>query len=227
MFSCLEHRGRGVKAHELESWMWGRQAVRGELFCYFVQQHGELTLRGMGKIDRGESRNKGQPYIREAIWSGLSDEGQFLLQYHRSEFSSVSVPSWGEVRMDPFLNDWAADQAPANHSHKTQKTRVIMRICDAGKRASADLSPTICGLAVLALVQIKSFLRGNFTIFLSIILHIKDMEQVIYREDTGILLSAIKMNTIICDKSIFLLCMKRHQRSVLNLSVLRCNAKRE
>ncbi len=81
------------------------QAVTGELFCYFVQQHGELTLRGMGKIDRGERGNKGQLYIREAIWSGLSDEGQFPLQYHRSEFSSLSVPSWGEVRKDPFLSD--------------------------------------------------------------------------------------------------------------------------
>lgn len=55
-----------------------------------------------------------------------------------------------------------------------------MRICDAGKHASADLSPAICGLAALALVQIKSFLRGYFTMFLSIFfLHIKDMEQVI------------------------------------------------
>ena len=54
-----------------------------------------------------------------------------------------------------------------------------MRICDAGKRASADLSPAICGLAALALVQIKSPLRGNFTMFPSIILQIKDTEQVI------------------------------------------------
>ncbi len=53
-----------------------------------------------------------------------------------------------------------------------------MRICDAGKHASADLSPAICGLVALALVQIKSSLRGNFTMFLSINLHIKDMEQV-------------------------------------------------
>lgn len=54
-----------------------------------------------------------------------------------------------------------------------------MRICDAGKHASADLSPAICGLAALALVRIKSFVRGNFIMFLSIILQIKDMEQVI------------------------------------------------
>lgn len=54
-----------------------------------------------------------------------------------------------------------------------------MRICDAGKRASADLSSAICGLADMALVQIKSFLKGNFTMFFSIILQIKDMEQVI------------------------------------------------
>lgn len=94
-----------MEARGPESWMRSRQAARRELFCYFVRQHGELTLRGTGKIDRGESGNKGQLYIREAIWSGLSDEGQFLLQYHRSEFSSLSVPSWGEVRMDPFLND--------------------------------------------------------------------------------------------------------------------------
>lgn len=101
MIGAQVQRGGGVRAAELDV----RQAVRGELFCYFVQQHRELTLRGMWKIDRGERGNKGQLYIREAIWSGLSDEGQFLLQYHRSEFRSPSVPSRGEVRMDPFLND--------------------------------------------------------------------------------------------------------------------------
>lgn len=54
-----------------------------------------------------------------------------------------------------------------------------MRICDAGKHASADLSPAICGLVALARLQLKSPLRGNYTMFPSIILHIKDMEQVI------------------------------------------------
>lgn len=56
-----------------------------------------------------------------------------------------------KVRMDPFLNDWAADQAPANHSHRAWRG-VIMRICDAGKHASAGSSPAICGLASLALM---------------------------------------------------------------------------
>lgn len=95
-----------------------------------------------GEIDRGESSNKGQLYIRKAIWCSLSDEGQFQRRYHRSEFSSVSVPSRGKVRMNPFLNDWAADQAPANHSHRAWRSGVIMRICDAGKHASAGSSPT-------------------------------------------------------------------------------------
>lgn len=54
-----------------------------------------------------------------------------------------------------------------------------MRICDTGKHASADLSPAICGLAALALVRIKSFLEGNFIMFLSIILQIRDHRQVI------------------------------------------------
>lgn len=96
-----------------------------------------------------------------------------------------------------------------------------MRICDAGKRASADLSPAICGLASLALVQIKSPLRGNSTTFLSIILQIKDMEQVIIERIQALmllLLPAIKRNTIICDQNASL-CIERHQRSALNLSL--------
>lgn len=40
-----------------------------------------------------------------------------------------------------------------------------MRICYAGKRASADLSPAICSPGALARIQLKSFLRGNFTLF--------------------------------------------------------------
>lgn len=49
--------------------------------------------------------------------------------------------------MNLFLNDSAADQAPTNHSHQMWRRGVIMRICDAGKHGSADLSPVICGLA--------------------------------------------------------------------------------
>lgn len=47
-----------------------------------------------------------------------------------------------------------------------------MRICDAGKRASADLSPAICGLAAVTLVQIKYLLKGNLTMSLSFLLYI-------------------------------------------------------
>lgn len=60
-----------------------------------------------------------------------------------------------------------------------------MRICDAGKRASADLSPAICGLAVLAPVQLESVLRGNFTMFPSIITY-QGRGTGYYLEDTGI-----------------------------------------
>lgn len=64
--------------------------------------------------------------------------------------------------MDPFLNDWTADQAPANHSHRAWRSAVIVRICDAGKYASAGSSPAICGLASLALVRIKSLYKNHF-----------------------------------------------------------------
>lgn len=65
------------------------------------------------------------------------------------------MPSWGEVRLDPLLNDWAADQAATNHSHVSWRSGVIMRICDAAKHASVDLSPAICSLAALAQVFFK------------------------------------------------------------------------
>lgn len=55
----------------------------------------------------------------------------------------------------------------------------MMRICDAGKHASADLSPAICSLPALALVRVKSLYEGHFIMFPSIILQIKDMEQAI------------------------------------------------
>lgn len=45
-----------VEALALERRTGGGQAVTEKLLCYFVQQHGELTLRGMGKIDRGVER---------------------------------------------------------------------------------------------------------------------------------------------------------------------------
>lgn len=55
----------------------------------------------------------------------------------------------------------------------------MMRICDAGKHASADLSPAIRSLPALALVRIKSLYEGHFIMFPSIILQIKDMEQAV------------------------------------------------
>lgn len=104
----------------------------------------DLEGNGGKLTEGGESSNKGQLYIRKAIWCGLSDEGQFQRRYHRSEFSCVSMPSRRKVRMNPFLNDWAADQAPANHSHRAWRSGVIMRICDAGKHASAGSSLWPC-----------------------------------------------------------------------------------
>lgn len=133
------------------------------------------------------------------------------------------MPSWEEVRIDPFLNEPLIKPQQIIHT-KHRRVGVIIRICD----ASADLSPAICGLAALAVVQIKSFLRGNFTMFPSIILHIKDMEQVIIEmiQALMILLPVIKM-TLIYYQSIFLLCKEKKSKiSTKSVTVLRCNAKR-
>lgn len=165
----------------------------------------DLEGNGGKLTEGGESSNKGQLYIRKAIWCGLSDEGQFQRRYHRSEFSCVSMPSRRKVRMNPFLNDWAADQAPANHSHRAWRSGVIMRICDAGKHASAGSSLWPC---LPALGRIKSFYKKHF--------HNVPFNFFFYKSRTGtgryledrcinvVITASNKMHAVICDQRAFL-----------------------
>lgn len=98
----------------------------------------------------------------------------------------MSVPPRRKVRMDPLLNDWAADQAPANHSHRAWRSGVIMRICDAGKHASAGSSPAICGVDCRALARIKSLHKNNFCNILFNCFTNQGHGTGYYLEDTGI-----------------------------------------
>lgn len=95
-----------------------------------------------------------------------------------------------------------------------------MRICDAAKHASVDLSPAICSLAALAPVRIKYSLRGDCVMFLSIILHIKDKEKVIIWTEA--------LDSISCEKKHIPVCIDKMSRMCINsVSVWGSNAKRK